>query len=314
MQVFYVGATGVIWALEYLRRIGATEADLDFRPVLPRLIDANKAQFRIAKNSYSDHGSFLFGDMGTALLVMRLSPTPAVADFIEGRARANTTLAVRELMWGMPGSMLACIHMAEMTDEPRWRALFRSQASRLLNELEETAHGPLWTQDLYGGFRQYLGPVHGYAGNMLPLMRGWHWLTVEQRNRITDAVPRTLAINAWRSDLGTSWRAVAGDQPPTLCQHCHGAPGMVTTFADAPFSAPEFETLLVDGGRFAWSAGPLAKGSNLCHGTGGNGYAFGIDRQRAIERLFGPFPPHVEGVLGHHRSSRRSLKNGWMPQ
>jgi len=271
---FYVGATGVIWALEYLRRIGATEADLDFRPVLPRLIDANKAQFRIAKNSYSDHGSFLFGDMGTALLVMRLSPTPAVADFIEERAKANTTLAVRELMWGMPGSMLACIHMAEMTDEPRWWALFRSQASRLLDELEETAHGPLWTQDLYGGFRQYLGPVHGYAGNMLPLMRGWHWLTVEQRNRITDAVPRTLAINAWRSDLGTSWRAVAGDQPPTLCQHCHGAPGMVTTFADAPFSSPEFETLLVDGGRFAWSAGPLAKGSNLCHGTGGNGYAF----------------------------------------
>ena len=23
-----------------------------------------------------------------------------------------------------------------------------------------------------------------------------------------------------------------------------------------------------------WAAGPLAKGSNLCHGTGGNGYAF----------------------------------------
>jgi hypothetical protein len=130
----------------------------------------------------------------------------------------------------------------EMTGEPRWEALFRLQASRLLDELEETAHGPLWTQDLYGGFRQYLGPVHGYAGNMLPLMRGWRWLTVDQRNRIADVVPRTLAMNAWRSDLGTSWRAAAGDQPPTLCQHCHGAPGMVTTFSDAPFSSPEFES------------------------------------------------------------------------
>jgi hypothetical protein len=174
----------------------------------------------------------------------------------------------------MPGSMLACVHMAEMTGEPRWEALFRRQASRLLEELDETAHGPLWTQDLYGSFRQYLGPVHGYAGNMLPLTRGWRWLTVEQRNRIADAVPRTLAMNAWRSDLGTSWRASAGDQPPILCQHCRGAPGMVTTFSDAPFSLPEFETLLVDGGHFVWSAGPLAKGSNLCHGTGGNGYAF----------------------------------------
>jgi hypothetical protein len=28
------------------------------------------------------------------------------------------------------------------------------------------------------------------------------------------------------------------------------------------------------GGKFTWEAGPLTKGSNLCHGTGGNGYAF----------------------------------------
>jgi predicted esterase len=31
---------------------------------------------------------------------------------------------------------------------------------------------------------------------------------------------------------------------------------------------------LLAAGRAVWSAGPLAKGSNLCHGTGGNGYAF----------------------------------------
>ncbi len=49
---------------------------------------------------------------------------------------------------------------------------------------------------------------------------------------------------------------------------------MVATLADAPFKSPELETLLVEGGQFTWAAGPLAKGSNLCHGTGGNGYAF----------------------------------------
>ena len=37
---------------------------------------------------------------------------------------------------------------------------------------------------------------------------------------------------------------------------------------------PELETLLEEGAQFTWAAGPLAKGSNLCHGTGGNGYAF----------------------------------------
>jgi hypothetical protein len=55
--------------------------------------------------------------MGTALLVMRLAPTLAVADLIEARARANLALPVRELMWGMPGSMLACICL---TGEPRF--------------------------------------------------------------------------------------------------------------------------------------------------------------------------------------------------
>ncbi len=49
---------------------------------------------------------------------------------------------------------------------------------------------------------------------------------------------------------------------------------MVTTFADAPFSTPELERLLLEGGELIWKAGPLSKGSNLCHGTGGNGYAF----------------------------------------
>lgn len=48
---------------------------------------------------------------------------------------------------------------------------------------------------------------------------------------------------------------------------------MVTTFADAPFDSPELGELPLAGGELTWKAGPLAKGSNLCHGTGGNGYA-----------------------------------------
>jgi len=142
--------------------------------------------------------------------------------------------------------------------------------------LEETDDGPLWTQDLYGRHLRYLGPVHGYAGNMIALMRGWEWLTDDQRARIAGAVPRTLAANASRSELGASWHGVVADrdQPPRLCQYCHGAPGMVTAFANAPFTSPELEDLLREGGKFVWAAGPLAKGSNLCHGTGGNGHAF----------------------------------------
>jgi hypothetical protein len=270
---FYFGATGVMWAFEYLRQVGATSADFDFRPLLPRLIEANRVEF--AKGPYPAQGSFLFGDLGTGLVAMRLSPTQAIADIVHARAQANLGLPIRELMWGMPGSMLTCVHMSEMTGDPRWRALFEAQARHLLEALEETPEGPLWTQDLYGSRRRWLGPVHGYAGNMIPLIRGWHWLTEGQRARIAEAVPRTLAANAWRSELGANWGAIAGGtSPPVLCQHCHGAPGIVTTFADVPFVSPALDALLLEGGDFTWAAGPLAKGWNLCHGTGGNGYAF----------------------------------------
>jgi DUF1680 family protein len=34
------------------------------------------------------------------------------------------------------------------------------------------------------------------------------------------------------------------------------------------------DDLLIAAGETIWCAGPLIKGANLCHGTGGNGYAF----------------------------------------
>ena len=273
MANLYFGAAGVIWGLDYLARSGATRTRLDFRPVLSRLLEASAAQF--ATMPYPAHGAFLLGDLGTSLVAMRTGPSADVADLVNERCERNSALPIRELMWGLPGSMLACVHMHAMTGEPRWRRVFVAQAERLLDDLEDTALGPLWNQDLYGDVQPWLGPVHGYAGNMIPLLRGWEWLTHSQRARVADSVPRTLAATACRSDVGSTWRSVATRPgPPTLCQHCHGAAGMVTTFADAPFASPEFDALLVEGGAFTWAAGPLAKGSNLCHGTGGNGYAF----------------------------------------
>ncbi len=273
---FYMGAAGVIWALDYLHRIGAARVAEDFRPVLPKLIEQTIIDFKASSpTDYEKHGSLLRGDMGAALLAMRLAPTSSVADLVYRRAEANNGLPIRELMWGMPGSMVAAVHMAEMTQEARWRGLFEVQAARLLAELEDTPQGPLWTQNLYGAKDRFLGPVHGFAGNVIPLLLGWDWLTAAQQAHVAEFVPKSLEANAWRYEVGTTWGPRSKREKRLfICQHCHGAPGMVTTFADAPFATPEFDALLLDGGRFAWAAGPLTKGSNLCHGTGGNGYAF----------------------------------------
>jgi hypothetical protein len=143
------------------------------RTVLPKLLERTVTAFESnSPTDYAKHGSLLFGDMGAALVAMHLAPSSSLADLVHRRAEENIRLPIRELMWGMPGSMVGAIHMAEMTLETRWRGLFEMQAARLLADLEDTPQGPLWTQDLYGTKDRWLGPVHGFAGNVIPLLRG----------------------------------------------------------------------------------------------------------------------------------------------
>jgi hypothetical protein len=63
---FYVGAASVIWALDYLHRVGATQVAEDFRPVLPKLPERTTAVFQ-STPGYAKHGS-------SATWVRRLSP------------------------------------------------------------------------------------------------------------------------------------------------------------------------------------------------------------------------------------------------
>jgi hypothetical protein len=268
----YHGATGAIWALEHLHRRGAAAAARDFAPALERLLATNRAEY--AAGPYPDHGSLLMGDIGVLLLTLRLEPSPAVADALYRRCEGNLGLPVLELMWGLPGSMLAARFAAAMTGEARWRDLYRAQAARLLADLADSCFGPIWTQHLYGRTLRMLGAVHGFAGNMAPLLVGWDWLDEALRRRTAEAVEVTLAATAVEAPEGVNWHAEARrDVLPALVQHCHGAPGMVNVFADAPWESLALDRLLARAGELIWRAGPLAKGSNLCHGTAGNGDA-----------------------------------------
>ncbi len=267
----YMGAAGVILALDYLKRARAIDYAQDFRPALPGIVERDNVWLK--NFPLGAYGSLMMSDMGTHLVAMRLAPDARTADRIHARASDNNALPVLELMWGTAGSMLACLLMHEMTGEERFESLYREQAARLLADMEK---GPprLWLQELYGQRARYLGLVHGFAGNTLALIRGWHWLSPEQQSTVADVAMQTLASTAKRSHIGANWPTDA-DLPgaPMLCQICHGAPGILICLTGAPFSSPEFERLLIQGGNLVWAAGPLKKGSNFCHGTGGNAYA-----------------------------------------
>lgn len=272
----YLGAAGMLWGLDYLARAGAADHGLDLAPILPRLLAANRREFDVVarRSRLEPHRpSWLFGDPPILLMMARTGDAGA-ADELHRRITAGLDLPALELMWGFAGTMLACVFAFELDGEDRWRDLYLAQARRLIAELEETEFGPIWTQDLYGAKRRFLGPVHGYAGNLQALLKGWDWLSEAEQAGVRTAARATLVANAHQEEGFANWRAIAGQDDRYLVQYCHGAPGMVTAFADPKLAEPDLVSLLEAGGRFVWRAGPLAKGSNLCHGTGGNGYAF----------------------------------------
>jgi hypothetical protein len=273
LACLYLGASGVVWALDYLKREGAISNGRDFTPVLDRLITHDSTW--LGAMPMGRNASLLMGDLGPLLLAMRLAPDSALADRIHARLSDNNELPLLELMWGTPGSMLGCVFMHAMTGEARFVDLYRLQATRLLAALDDAGGFKLWTVELYGMTMRGLGPVHGFAGHMCALLRGWDWLDGGMRRLVESTAEQTLAATAIARDGMANWPVDLNrpEQPP-LCQVCHGAPGVLLAFADAPFGSAAFERLLAEGGELVWRAGPLAKGSNLCHGTGGNGYTF----------------------------------------
>ncbi len=196
--------------------------------------------------------------MGEAgqLVVAHLVGSPAadperLTRLIEQNSRHPTW----ELMWGSPGTTIAA-RVCGLQDA------WVQSARLLLASWEESSD--LWTQDLYGTVTQYLGPAHGFAGNVQAL-RGYVPGEV-----LAARVTRALERSALVQDGLVNWLPTVGGSPSKIrVQWCHGAPGIIATLGELiPWP------LALGAGELIWRAGPLVKGPGLCHGTAGNGFAF----------------------------------------
>jgi hypothetical protein len=221
----YLGSSGIVWALH---RLGS---DLD-----------------VPLDAASGSPSLLAGDAGV-LLVSR-----ADDDRLRALVRENERNPSWELLWGSPGTIVAARH-AGLEDE------WRRSAEILYAEWERCGFG-LWQQTLPGGRAyEFIGPAHGFAGNVHAL-RGF--VDDDELRARIEPVLREHAV--WDGDT-VNWPPTP-DAPPDRVQWCHGAPGIVSTLADL---LPE--DLLLAAAELTWRTGPLEKGPGLCHGTAGNGWA-----------------------------------------
>lgn len=284
----YDGACGVIWALHYLQAVGAASLSRSYLDDLDRLLSRHHAALK--SSGSQDFAAFLMGDTPIELLAYGAWPGAERADRIAALIAGNLDHPARELMWGSPGTLLAALFLHERTGDARWADLFRQTAAKLWSQLQwSPEHGcHYWTQDLYGAQSTYLDAVHGFVATASPLIRGRRLLGHQDWAAWQACITTTISRTAIRVGDQASWPThlvLPGGRPSrALMQFCHGAPGFVICLAEFP--GAELDDLLLAAGRAVWAAGPLAKGSNLCHGTAGNGYAFLKLYQRTQEPMW----------------------------
>jgi Lanthionine synthetase C-like protein len=263
LKTLYVGAAGVIWALDALRRGGHAETSLDLAAAASRTLELQRAEPDSTADEHYRPAALLRGETGPALVAFRLTSDPALADDLNALVRANVANPTDDIMWGAPGTLLVALAMRDWTGEARWQDSARASATALRARRGDDG---LWRQDDdYRG----LGTVHGAAGNTLVLLR------YEPDDTLAAETADVLARNAFREDGLANW---PGSPPAELAvpgrgirlQWCTGAPGIVAGACDYLD-----EELLLSGAELVWQAGAHGdeKGHGICHGTSGNGFA-----------------------------------------
>jgi hypothetical protein len=270
MKNVYCGAAGVAWALDALRRRGHAEPALDPADVARRALELFRREpdFMTEEAKLPQrHSSLLVGEAGIVLTLWRLAPSDELADDLHRLVRENVGNIANELMWGVPGTLLAARALLAATGEERWREAVRESEADL--RAGRDADG-LWTQQLYGHSSRILGPVHGLIGNVLAL---------GEPGNLADVLARTAVVEGEHAN----WPPSVGGSDTLRLQWCHGAPGVLIHAAEHL----DDEQLLA-GAQLVWDAGPLGdeKGFGLCHGTAGNGYALLRTFERTGDELW----------------------------
>jgi lantibiotic modifying enzyme len=266
LKNLYVGAAGVLLGLDLLRRRGHAETAIDLAAASRRTLEAwrERPDFEQWTDLPPHPEAALFtGESGPILAAWRIEPTSELADDLLALVRANVGNEAVEIMWGAPGTMLVAHAMHEWTGEERWSDAWVEGAESVRAMREEDG---LWKNRLYGETFRSLTPPHGLVGNVRALQPA---LDGDRRERLERESAGVLTRLAVTEDGLANWPRREGADADQL-QWCSGAPGIL--IAAASYLDEE---LLLAGAQLIWQAGPpgMEKGSGLCHGTAGNGYA-----------------------------------------
>jgi hypothetical protein len=264
LKNLYLGAAGVVWALDELRRRGLAEPTLDLPAIAIDALERWREEPDYVEGEVlpePPESGLLTGETGI-LLVACLLGHP-LEDDLRRRIRANLANEAEDLMWGTPGTLVAAVAMG-------WDDLARESADALAPRRD--ADG-LWTQRLWGASFRGIGTVHGLVGNVRALLQ-----VDDSRNEsLRTESAAALAHAATMEDGLANWSSEG------KLQWCAGAPGVVSAARDYLD-----EELLLAGAELVWQAGAPGeeKGHGICHGTSGNGFALLAAFERTQDALW----------------------------
>ncbi|HJQ51806.1 MAG TPA: LanC-like protein [Gaiellaceae bacterium] len=251
LKNLYIGASGVVFALDRLQRCGLAETQLDLSSVALQTLERWRAEPDFLRGEVlpePPESGLLTGETGILLVACKLGHP--LEDDLRARIRANLANEAEDLMWGTPGTLVAAAAMG-------WDDLARESAEALASRRDGDG---FWTQRIWGMTFEGVGTVHGLAGNVRALLQ-----VDDPRNEsLCTESAAALARVATREDGLANWHGEG------KLQWCAGAPGVVSAARDYLD-----EELLLAGAELVWRAGPPGeeKGHGVCHGTSGNGFA-----------------------------------------
>ena len=275
LKNLYVGAAGVVWALDALRR-RSYDSGLDLAAAAQRNLERWREEpdyLRDLELPSRAASGLLTAESGVLVVAWRLSPSNDLANALHARVLENIDNEAVEVMWGAPGTLLAARAMHDWTGDERWAHAWRRTAEAILAARDEEG---LWPTRLYGRDYRGITPPHGLVGNVAALLDGGPLLDDATRATLKRDTAAAIGRAAVIEDGLANWAQPYGgelerEDGEIRVQWCAGAPGIV--IAAASYLDEE---LLLAGAELAWDAGPhgMEKGPSICHGTAGNGYAF----------------------------------------
>ncbi|HKN63405.1 MAG TPA: lanthionine synthetase LanC family protein [Gaiellaceae bacterium] len=252
LKNLYLGAAGVVWALDDLQRRGLAETSLDLPAVAAHALELWRAEPDYMEGEVlpePPESALFLGETGILLVCHRLGLGLDVDAELEARIRANVANESEELFWGTPGTLLAAAHAG-------LDAAARESADALASRRDEEG---LWTQHLWGSEFKAIGASHGAVSNVRALLH----VDDPRNDQLRRDMNRILAERAtWQNGL-VNWTS-----EPKL-QWDVGTPGILVAAGDYLD-----EELLFAGAETVWQAGAHGdeKGHGICHGTSGNGF------------------------------------------